>query len=63
MLGSIMDDEQFERRKRFIIERRKKFREGMKELRRLQKLGDDRLKTLKRRIRVVQLQVDRLERS
>ena len=53
----------FERRKQFIIEERKKFREGMKELRKLQQRGDDRLKTLKSLIRVVALQVDRLEKS
>jgi hypothetical protein len=56
-----MTNAQFERRKRFIVEERKRFREGMKELRKLQKLGDDRLRTLKSLIRVVALQVDRLE--
>ena len=55
-----MTNAQFERRKRFIVEERKRFREGMKELRELQKLGDDRLRTLKSLIRVVALQVDRL---
>ena len=56
-----MTNAQFERRKRFIVEERKRFRDGMKELRKLQKLGDDRLTTLKSLIRVVALQVDRLE--
>jgi len=56
-----MTNAQFERRKRFIVEERKRFREGMKELRELQKLGDDRLRTLKSLNRVVALQVDRLE--
>ena len=58
-----MSNDQFERHMQFIIKERKKFREGMKEMRRLQKPGDDRLKTLKRLIRVVELQVDRLGRS
>ena len=57
-----MTNAQFERRKRFMIEERKKFREGMKELRKLQKRRDDRLKALKSLIRVVALQVDRLEK-
>ena len=56
-----MANEQFERHMQFVIRERKKFREGMKEMRRLQKLGDDRLRTLKSLIRVVALQVDRLE--
>ena len=58
-----MSNDQFERHMQFIIRGRKKFREGMKEMRRLQKLGDHRLKTLNRRIRAVELQVDRLARS
>ena len=58
-----MSNEQFERHMRFIFKERKKFRVGMKEMQKLQKLGDDRLKTLNRRIRVVKLQVDQLGRS
>lgn len=34
-----MSNDQFERHMQFIIKERKKFREGMKEMKRLQKLG------------------------
>ena len=57
-----MNDEQFELRKQFIIEQRKKFREGMKELRKLQKQGDDLLKILQSDLRVAAFKVGRLEK-
>jgi hypothetical protein len=57
-----MIDERFERRKQFIIEQRKKFREGMKELRKLQKQGDNLLKILQSVLQVAEGKIGRLEK-